>query len=220
MPGAVWLREPRRTRAEPALTLPRIVSAAVELLDGAGIAGLTMRRLAETLDVHATSLYWHVANRDDLLDLALDAVLGEVGLPAEHDPDWSVDVASYLREMRGVLLRHPWSAALAGSRPLIGPNALARSEFVYTALVSAGLTGTDLSAAASAISNFVIGSASTEISWQHGGQDTARRAVNEHLQRRAETYPTLAAQTPTLDDAWEDHFERGMRFLLAGIAAG
>lgn len=65
----------------------------------------------------------------------------------------------------------------------------------------------------------MVGSASTEISWQHGGQGIARRAVNEHVQRQAETYPTLAAQTPTLDDASEDHFERGMRFLLAGIAA-
>ena len=60
---------------EPALSLERIVDTAVELLDAHGVAGLTMRRLADRLGAGAMSLYWHVNNKDQVFDLALDAVL-------------------------------------------------------------------------------------------------------------------------------------------------
>ncbi|PSK96543.1 TetR family transcriptional regulator [Murinocardiopsis flavida] len=219
VPGAVWLREPRPARHAPALTRERIVTAAVAVLDGSGEAGLSMRRLAETLDVHATSLYWHVANRDELLDLALDAVFGEIDLPAAHAAAWRDDVAAFMGGLRAALLAHPWSAALAGSRPLIGPNALARSEFVYTALAGAGFDGPDLSAAAAAVSHHVIAAAATETAWRHGDPATARRALNDHLRRSAAHYPTLAAHAPSLRNDWEDHFDRAAAFLLDGLAA-
>ncbi len=67
--GAVWLREePERPRRAP-LSRERIVDAATNLLDELGIEGLTMRRLAQRLDVTSTALYWHVETKDDVLDL-------------------------------------------------------------------------------------------------------------------------------------------------------
>ncbi|MEO3923856.1 TetR/AcrR family transcriptional regulator C-terminal domain-containing protein [Micromonosporaceae bacterium B7E4] len=78
----VWLRPPRSPgRSGPPLHRDRIVAAAVELLDREGVAGLTMRRLAERLGAGSTTLYWHVTNKDDVLDLALDQIFGEVLLP-------------------------------------------------------------------------------------------------------------------------------------------
>lgn len=140
-PGAVWFREPRPAGRTSALTRERIVAAAVALLDEHGAAGLSMRKLAEVLNVHATSLYWHVPHRDDLLDLALDAVFADVALPARHSAEWREDVAAFMDQLGAALLRHPWSGPLASSRPLLGPNALARSEFVFAALVGAGFRG-------------------------------------------------------------------------------
>ncbi|GAA3149863.1 TetR/AcrR family transcriptional regulator [Nonomuraea salmonea] len=75
----VWSR--RRTEPKPRLTLDRIVAEALALLDEEGVARLTMRRLAERLGTGSTTLYWHVKTKDDVLDLAMDAVFGEVGLP-------------------------------------------------------------------------------------------------------------------------------------------
>ncbi|MGI5147000.1 TetR/AcrR family transcriptional regulator [Plantactinospora sp. CA-294935] len=81
----VWLRPPRSPgRSGPPLHRDRIVAAAVALLDREGVAGLTMRRLAERLGAGSTTLYWHVTNKDDVLDLALDQIFGEVPLP---EPD-------------------------------------------------------------------------------------------------------------------------------------
>lgn len=96
-----------------------------------------------------------------------------------------------MTELRRALLHHPWPAALTGSRPLLGPNAMGRFEFVCTALVDAGLTGPDLSAAAAALSPHVIGSAAAETSWQRDGRPAATAAAfTAHLQRPGELHPT------------------------------
>ncbi|MFI9550853.1 TetR/AcrR family transcriptional regulator [Nonomuraea endophytica] len=215
MPGGVWLREPPAPQRSPSLTRERIVAATVETLDRDGMAGLSMRRLAEALDVHATSLYWYVATRDELFDLALDEVFGEVALPGHQS--WREDVAAFMDGLRAALLRHPWAGPLASSRPLMGPHALARAEFVHAALVAAGFSGLNLSAAAAAVSNYVIGTASVEAAWRQEDQGGSRRALGEHIQRRADLYPALAAHPPGTDDGWDAHFTRGMDFLLAGL---
>ena len=82
LPPAVeqlWgLRGPGRARGgpKPALSLERIVAAAVELADAGGLAALSMSRLAEKLGFTTMSLYRYVASKDDLLVLVLDAALG------------------------------------------------------------------------------------------------------------------------------------------------
>ncbi len=220
IPGAIWLRTRapgRNTNSE--LSRERIAEATVTVLDRDGMSRLSLRRLADALNVHATTLYWHVTTRDDLLDLALDAVFGEVSLPEAHAQDWTRDITHYMHGLRTVLLRHPWSGALASSRPLLGPNALAQAEFVHAALSHAGFTELDLTAAAAAISNYVIGSVATEASWHHEDESTARQAMNEYLHQHAALYPTLATRAPPVDTAWEAHFSRGMTFLLTGLTA-
>ena len=218
VPGAVWFRERPPRRGHNSLTRERIAAEAVALLDRAGPAGLSLRPLAEALGVHATTLYWHVAARDDLLDLALDAVFAELPLPDTVDDDWIEVLRAFMHGLRDALLRHPWSGALASSRPLLGPEALARSEFVYSALVGAGFTGRDLAAAAAAVSNLVIGSAAAESSWQHDGEAAARTGMHQHLQRHAQRYPTLASLTQSRDSGWDDQFAIGVELLLAGLA--
>lgn len=176
--------------------------------------------MAESLGVHATSLCWHLETRDDLpdLDLALDAILGDVVLPDHHAAAWRDDVAAFMGELRRFLLEHPWSGALASRRPLIGFDAMARSEFATAALVDAGFSGADLNPAAAAISNFVIGAVSADAAWQPEGETPARHTVNAHLQRHAERSPTLAANPAGHDADWDNHFARGMTFLLDGLA--
>ncbi|MFJ8586177.1 TetR/AcrR family transcriptional regulator [Streptomyces sp. NPDC093595] len=90
--SSVWLegggRAPRTRRADqPAgLDRERITAAAVRLLDAEGLAKFSMRRLAAELNVTAMSVYWYVDTKDDLLELAIDAVFGELTLP-DPDPD-------------------------------------------------------------------------------------------------------------------------------------
>lgn len=220
-PGSVWLREARSSREAPPLTRDRIVAAAVALLDADGVAALTMRRLAERLGAGATTLYWHVETKNDVVDLALDAIFGEVALPADDGTAWQAQVRALITGWRAAMLRHPWSAALVG-RPMLGPHVLRRTEFLHAALARAGFAGTELVAAAHALANYVIGSALTESSWKQIGDapvgDTALEdAADDHVREQAGSYPTLAAHTGAHDP--DAVFDRGLDAIITGLEA-
>jgi AcrR family transcriptional regulator len=67
----------------------------------------SMRRIAQVLRAGTMSLYWHVANKDHLLDLMIDALMAEVAIP-ELSGDWRADLQAFARNHRVMLLRHLW----------------------------------------------------------------------------------------------------------------
>ncbi|MGX7760233.1 TetR/AcrR family transcriptional regulator C-terminal domain-containing protein [Streptomyces angustmyceticus] len=215
---SVWLRPRRTSRGEPPLTLVRIVEAAVALLDEEGIEGLTMRRLADRLAVVAPSLYWHVDTKDDVIELAVDAIFGEVPPKTGRSSHWRDEVTEVLTVWRAALLRHPWAAAVpARQRPTIGPNFLTGMEALQATLVRAGFTGKGLSAATWALYNHVMGSAASESALRI--TDAERRVGQEQLRADHDRYPTLAAQGYLYDDDWDGSFTTGLDYLLEGLAA-
>ncbi|MCT2589094.1 TetR/AcrR family transcriptional regulator C-terminal domain-containing protein [Streptomyces sp. N2-109] len=216
---SVWLRSRRTSRSgEPPLTRERIVEAAVALLDEEGIERLTMRRLAERLAIVAPSLYWHVETKDDVIDLAVDAIFGEVPPVAGEPSHWREDACAVLSVWRAALLRHPWAAAVpARRRPTIGPHFLAGMEALQATLVRAGFTGKGLSAATWALYNHVMGSAASETALHITPEE--RRLGQEQLQGNRDRYPTLAARGYLYDDDWDGSFATGLDYLLDGLQA-
>ncbi|MEO8685642.1 MAG: TetR/AcrR family transcriptional regulator, partial [Devosia sp.] len=90
---SVWLQAAKEPRKPPQLSRDRIVAAAVEVLDAQGVDGLTMRRLADHLGSGVMSLYWHVDNKEDVFELALDSVFEYRGvLTAGGSRDWRQDI--------------------------------------------------------------------------------------------------------------------------------
>jgi AcrR family transcriptional regulator len=159
---SVWMRPPRGRSGQPALGRAQIVSAAIELLDAEGLPGLSMRRLGTRLGSGATSIYWHVANKEELLELAVDEIMGELHVPDVGDTAWRVGVAMYATSMRMMLLRHSWMISQLGSKPTIGPNAMRAGDRMVALLTAAGLTGMELSHVSSMIGAHSIGSAATQ----------------------------------------------------------
>ncbi|MEV0716178.1 TetR/AcrR family transcriptional regulator C-terminal domain-containing protein [Asanoa sp. NPDC050611] len=212
---SVWLRaEPARPRRAAPLTRDRIVHAAVSVLDEHGIEGLTMRRLGSDLGVTSTALYWHVRTKDDLLDLAVDEVFGGVVLPAGGS--WQEDVRALTRGWRAAMLRHPWAPGLIG-RPMLGPNVLARTEFLQSALVRGGFAGVGLAVVTRLLANFVIGSAVTEATWHGTSDPSVRGGARRHITANAAAYPTLIESGHLDEGRWsdEDLFDRGITAILA-----
>ncbi|MGV9313086.1 TetR/AcrR family transcriptional regulator [Streptomyces sp. NPDC003691] len=213
----VWLWPERTPRGQPPLTLDRIAAAAVVLLDEQGIDRLTMRRLAERLDVVAPSLYWHIDNKDNVIDLALDAVFGEPpGRAGEADVCWRDRVTGVMSGIRATLVRHPWATAALTSRPpSVGPNFLAWLETLQTSLARAGLPDKELTAATWTLFNHVMGFAWSEST----GRVTAeqRDAGREHLRDNRHRYPTLASNDSLYCGGWDGMFSIGVRYLLDGI---
>lgn len=196
------------------LTRDRIVDAAIVLLDEHGIDGLTMRRLAQRLAVTSTALYWHVKTKDDVLDLAVDQIFGEVQLPDVGD-NWRDDVRELTCKWRAVMLRHAWAPSLIG-RPMLGPNVLARTEFLQAALVRGGFSGIQLAVVTRMLANYVIGAALTEATWHQSEDAETRAEARRHIAASRTAYPSLIASGHLDDERWSDDelFERGLDAIL------
>ncbi|RCV47916.1 TetR/AcrR family transcriptional regulator [Marinitenerispora sediminis] len=218
---AVWLGD--RPRRRPRLSEERIVQAAVALLDAEGVQGFSMRRLAARLGAATMSLYEYVATKEDLFDLALDAAMGEIELPADRPPAWREELTHHAVQSRRVMRRHPWMTELVGTRPLLGPNALARSERFHAALAAAGFAGAELVAAAGAVSSYVHGYVVTENVWRARMRDPAeerelRRRAQSYLAGQPDRYPVLAEHARLEDADFDAGFRSGLELILDGIA--
>lgn len=93
----------------------RVLQAAVSLADEVGIEALSMRRLAQELDVVPMALYKHVANKEELLDGIVEVIVGEIDPPV-RDTDWKVAVRMRVLSARRALQRHPWARQAIESR--------------------------------------------------------------------------------------------------------
>ncbi|THK37288.1 TetR family transcriptional regulator [Ensifer sp. MPMI2T] len=205
-------------RSEPPLSRERIVATAVELLDAEGVDGLTMRRLADCLGSGAMSLYWHVDNKEEVFDLALDAVLEYRGPPqTAGSQGWRGEVVHMLEDWRASMLRHPWSASLLPRRAL-GPNILGRLEMLSKTLSRAGVADADLNAAIWSLWNYVMGATITRVSFDLSDEDMA--AAQQRLTGLSERYPTIERSRLLLDNDWDGAFRKGLDFLLDGLTPG
>ena len=142
---------------ERAVAITAVARAASVLLDEGGLRALTLRAVATRLDVAPASLYSRVGAVDDLFDLALDATLGDD--PAISRTVAESDLDELLLAYYRHLIAHRWACQVIAMRPPRGPNYLRLSERICELLIEAGAE--DPLGAAYALSNFMIGSAST-----------------------------------------------------------
>ncbi|WP_158893790.1 TetR/AcrR family transcriptional regulator [Amycolatopsis anabasis] len=224
---SVWARP--RKREQPALSRAQIVAEAVRLLDADGLEALSMRKLGTRLDAGATSLYRHVANRDELIELVVDEVYGEIRVPEVADPDnWREPVTACARSVRSMILRHPWIASVLGEVGLshLGPNVMRLNDRMLALLEAAGFPADEADRAISAIVAYVTGMGISEAAWlttvARSGQSEREWAerLRPAAERAAEPYPRLrngfSAQTSPRR-AREEKFDYGLERILDGL---
>jgi AcrR family transcriptional regulator len=100
------------------LTRDAVVQVALAMADADGLDTLTIRRLANHFGVTPMALYWHVKNKDELLDAMGDAVFASVALPPADDRSWSEQYRELLTALLTALRAHPGAVELAGRRVL------------------------------------------------------------------------------------------------------
>ena len=192
---------PQREPDAPALSRAGIVREAIAMLDAAGVDALSMRKLGARLNAGATSLYRHVATKDELMELAVDEVVAEITVPAADSgsrPDWRAAAAETARSFRATALRHPWVSSVLGQAGLayLGPNLMSLSERLAALFITAGFP--DPSGAIDVVLSYVIGMSTTEAAWlttvARSGQTEAEfiAALMPAAQQAAADYDHLA----------------------------
>ncbi|MFH8981980.1 TetR/AcrR family transcriptional regulator [Streptomyces varsoviensis] len=236
-PTLVWERPEPRSRPKPSLlSRDRIVRAAVELADAGGLDAVSLREVAAALDTGPVRLYRYLSTEEELLDLMVDAVYGEIiapepsAGPASPGGDWRRDLRSHAHRSRVAALRHEWFADLLGGRPHLGPNALADFEASLAALRRApGFEGIDtVLAAVDAVDAYLVGAVRKEVAEARAERTTGpdeqqwQAAAGPYIGRMLATgrYPTLSEAV--VDAAARDAdtvFDTGLTYVLDGIAA-
>lgn len=225
----LWgLRGPaRRGGPKPALSLERIVGAAVELADTGGLAALSMSRLAEKLGFTTMSLYRYVASKDDLLVLALDAAIGLP--PAEVAGDWREQCAHWARTLRDGYLRHQWMVELPISGLPAGPHQLAWFERGLGALAGTTLAEGEKASSVLLLATYVRTQTQLMLDLVRAAQAEPALDWAAVVQRLADParFPAVARAVaagiftdgPDPGRYPEDEFEFGLQRILDGLEA-
>lgn len=195
---SVWTRPKRgRRREQPALSQEQIVGAAIKLLDADGLDALSMRKLGAELGAVATAVYWHVANKEELLELVVDHVYGELEVPEITDAsEWRQGAIATAFSLRAIIQRHPWLAATMADVGVtyIGPNLMAVSDRMLALYETGGFELIEADQASKTLIGYVLGLAGNEA------------ATLTKLARTGETVEQWVAKAwPAAERAAENH---------------
>ena len=191
------------------LAKTEIVRAALETLDAEGLDGLTLRKVAARLDVQAPALYWHVRNKQDLLDEMGTEVWRRISLRMDERPieePWRAAMAVYGRIVREELLRHRDGAKMAAGTALTDVEILRRGEPRLARMVEQGFTVRAATQASVLLQNFVVGFCIEE---QSVLQAKAAGDPRYSLQSRDERVDSAAY--PLIAEAGRELFEEDER---------
>ena len=218
---------PAKKGPKPKLTLERIVGAGVELADAEGLDSLSMRKLADRLDVGAMSLYRYVPSKTELLNLMLDAVSGpNDARKASLEAGWRACLEAAGWGGRRLYLDHPWLLQVNWTRPVLGPNSLADMELLMTGLKDLPMTDQEKMSIITALDSYAVGTVRQEILWQNAPAETGmtdEEFWNHQLPILEEVmasgrFPSMAALSEdTFSGSWEDSFAFGLNLLLDGL---
>jgi AcrR family transcriptional regulator len=223
-----------RNRLAPALSRAEIVDAAIAIADAEGSGAISMRRIAQVLRAGTMSLYWHVANKEQLLDLMLDALIGEFDVP-EPTGDWREDLRAQARGERATLLRHAWVMDFLGGRPPLGPNTLLQLDRHLAALDGLGLDVEATMNILGTMQTYVLGSVLREMQEARAQRDQDQAGITHEVWEpmRAAWRNRLAADgrfahvvrfldagiDPDAEETRDERFEFGLDCVIDGIAA-
>jgi AcrR family transcriptional regulator len=219
----LWFNPPddRQSGRRP-LTRERVASEALAVIAADGAQSLSMRALATRLGVVPGALYRHVHGKEELYDLILDAVLGEVDCRTDPATPWTAQVAALARRLRAVLEGHPGIAALLKTRDPLSPASLILAEAFLAQLHAAGLPGREAALAFRLIYDYTLGFALADPTSpaEQRLRDTATREQLHEFFRAlpASRFPNLAAYgVHAWDDDRDQRFSAGLEILLRGL---
>jgi AcrR family transcriptional regulator len=197
-----------------------VLQTALRFADEGGLAALSMRRLGQELGVEAMALYYHFANKDEVLDGIVDLVFAEIELPPAGG-DWRAAMRQRAIATRDALLRHRWAIGLMESRRNPGPANLRHHDAVIGSLQAAGFSMAMAAHAYSLLDSYIYGFALTKMNLPFETGSVAEAAQTMLEPFAVDAYPNLVAfitehaMRPGYD--YGNEFEYGLDVILDGL---
>ncbi|MCX4728581.1 TetR/AcrR family transcriptional regulator [Streptomyces sp. NPDC090052] len=184
-------RAQRTERRTDALSKERIIEAAIEILDADGEGALTFRALTARLSTGAGAIYWHIANKNELLAATTNDVIARVMSDVVSDAEPRESIRAIALGVFDAIDAHPWVGTQLSREPW--QSAMPQIfEGIGGRLQALGVPEQAQFDSASALLNYVLGVA---------GQNAANARLHAHVTDRAEFLGSVAAQWTQLDPA-------------------
>ncbi len=222
----LWFSPPvsARNRQRRALSRDQVVAETLAIISSQGVQALSMRGLAARLGVVPGALYRHVHSKEELYDLALDAVLAEVDPQVDGSLPWATQVTELAQRLRAALERHPGLAGLLKTRDPLSPHSLPLAEAFLTSLRAAGMPDRQTALAFRLIYDYIAGFSLSDPS--SAAEQRVRDATTRHeLQAFLRALPAdrFPALTTLGEHAWaddrDDRFIVGLSTIIVGLQA-
>jgi len=214
-------RTSTRARHRVPLSRERVLDAAMKLVDQGGLESLSMRKLGQELGVEAMALYYHFANKDEVIDGIVDIVFSEIDLPG-IGADWKPAMRQRGISVRDALARHRWAIGLMESRRNPGPASLRHHDAMIGCLRAGGFDMAMAAHAYSLLDSYIYGFALTKMNLPFETTEEVAEVAQTMLQPFAVgEYPYLVefisehAMKPGYD--YGDEFEYGLDVVLDGL---
>jgi len=196
------------SRRKSRLTREKIAAVALAIADKDGFGAVSMRRVAQELNVGTMSLYYYVKTKDDLIGVMDDALMAEALLPS-LPKGWKRAIVEIAKRTHALFIRHPWALSAMLSAPP-GLNAMRHMEQCLEALAETSMTGGEKLTLLAMVDDFVFGHALRE-----AAEDSTIDAEFAAAQLRSGAFPRLAevfggGRIRTQSD----RFDQGLRKLL------
>jgi len=217
----------RRAPRQRVLSREAIVDAALAIVDTEGLDALTMRTVAATLGTGAASLYAYVGSKEELIELLVERVIGEVRVPDQPDPSrWVTQLKEVGREMRRVFASHGDLARATFGRIPLGENAISGAEWMLALTRAGGIPDQVAAWVVDLLSLYVMGIAYEDslTAMNATTREDETRFISEMRTYFAslpiERFPNLVglADAMTTGDS-DERFEFGLEVLIRGLIA-
>ncbi|KIL39274.1 hypothetical protein SD70_20955 [Gordoniibacillus kamchatkensis] len=203
----------------------RIIQTALQVLNEIGLKELSMRKIADKLQVKTASLYYHVKDKEQLMQLLLDKICGEMVWPEPSLP-WKEQILQWGEQFRKVVHSHRDAVELFNSSLAMGYERLTQIEKLYQLFVSAGFADAQVPWMASMLKNYVLGFAAEELRLNAFAQQdrTSNEEFGEQYSRffrqlPKDLFPNMIRLAPyTTSTDWREEFHFGLHVLIDGFS--
>jgi AcrR family transcriptional regulator len=226
----IWFREEPAAR-RPSHSRAEFAAAAIEIADSEGFEAVSMRRVAQKLGAGTMTVYHYVRNKDELITLMSDSIMGEILVPeGELSGDWRAALTQIAIRTRDVFANHRWIFERMGDgRP--GPNGMRHFEQSLAAVATLGLEREEVFELIGQVDDYVFGYALREVQEIEEHERGWPQEIVDFMQRELDSgdYPQISRFFGDDADAGveevialvskEGRFDRGLQRLLDGIEA-
>lgn len=206
------------TTKAPRIERSKVIDTALVLLNRYGIEGLTMRKLAQALQIQAPSLYWHFENKQSLIDGMADALVDAVAKDLPEAQPWEDRIRQVAVELRLALLRHRDGARVFAGTYIVTDNVLRTGEAMISAFMRAGADAELAATSSFTVTYYVLGLVMEEQALgPESNLDLAARKQT-FLNSAQDEYPhSWAAREAIFSENFGHRFETGLDLLIEGI---